>query len=372
MTRPMSTANLLFSLEGRINRAKWWGYFIPYLTIYVVLLLVGMRTGHIAIPLIYALLALYPTIAVNVKRCHDRGRSGWFILLAFVPIVSLWYLVEACILSGTDGPNEYGADPREAEPTAWARHLSAQSIFIAVAGLSAGILAGVIVYPRLPAVKQAKMREEIDRNLRRMVSAAEDAFIETGKAEFSAKELFERQTKLSTMAPVDGEDYSALTIKITQPTTITSRSGMSVTVTDRILLEQFQSKQAEVLAAKEAAEKRLASTRLNERLNVRENNQEAAKQEAEQISREVVERSGLKIVAMNSRRESAGITVIVRCEATQDRSRTSDLIRQCEREIAAHPKIQTLFSETVLTGLTSAPNNQFGFTFFMRFHKGMP
>jgi uncharacterized membrane protein YhaH (DUF805 family) len=113
----MNISNLLFSFEGRIGRATWWGYFVPYFLVYVCLLVVGARSESFFLPVVYALLMLYPTLAVNVKRCHDRGRSGWFILVGLVPILGLWYLVEICFLPGTRGANAFGADPAGANDT---------------------------------------------------------------------------------------------------------------------------------------------------------------------------------------------------------------------------------------------------------------
>lgn len=63
------------------------------------------------LPGAYALVMLYPTLAVNVKRCHDRGRSGWFVLVGIVPLLNYWYLIEICFLPGTEGANQYGTDP---------------------------------------------------------------------------------------------------------------------------------------------------------------------------------------------------------------------------------------------------------------------
>jgi uncharacterized membrane protein YhaH (DUF805 family) len=53
-------------------------------------------------------LAIYPSIAVSVKRAHDRDRSGWFVLLGLVPLVNLWVVVELGFLAGTPGANTYG------------------------------------------------------------------------------------------------------------------------------------------------------------------------------------------------------------------------------------------------------------------------
>jgi uncharacterized membrane protein YhaH (DUF805 family) len=61
--------------------------------------------------LIASLVLLWPFLAVEIKRCHDRGRSGWFLLVGLIPLVNLWVLVEVFFLRGTLGDNQYGQDP---------------------------------------------------------------------------------------------------------------------------------------------------------------------------------------------------------------------------------------------------------------------
>lgn len=55
---------------------------------------------------------IWSGLAISVKRCHDRDKSGWFILVGLIPIVgAIWLFVEICCLRGTEGPNRFGGDP---------------------------------------------------------------------------------------------------------------------------------------------------------------------------------------------------------------------------------------------------------------------
>jgi uncharacterized membrane protein YhaH (DUF805 family) len=65
------------------------------------------------IPLgIVLLLTLWPTLAIYTKRWHDRGKSGWWSLILFIPLIGgIWMLVELGFLRGTEGANRFGADP---------------------------------------------------------------------------------------------------------------------------------------------------------------------------------------------------------------------------------------------------------------------
>jgi uncharacterized membrane protein YhaH (DUF805 family) len=51
------------------------------------------------------IVCFWPALALSVKRCHDRNRTGWFFLVALIPLVSVWYLVEVGFLQGTPCAN---------------------------------------------------------------------------------------------------------------------------------------------------------------------------------------------------------------------------------------------------------------------------
>jgi uncharacterized membrane protein YhaH (DUF805 family) len=61
---------------------------------------------------VFYLAILIPMLAVQVRRFHDQGKSGWMVLLNFIPYVGgLVVLVFMC-MEGTRGPNQYGPDPK--------------------------------------------------------------------------------------------------------------------------------------------------------------------------------------------------------------------------------------------------------------------
>jgi uncharacterized membrane protein YhaH (DUF805 family) len=120
--------DLLFGVHGRVNRAKFWlvalGIFVLEVIIFAVLGgTTAMSTdpqqamaniGPVAgiILFVFGVVALWISIAVAIKRYHDRNKSGWWVLIVFVPIIGgLWYLIECGFLRGTPGPNNYGPDP---------------------------------------------------------------------------------------------------------------------------------------------------------------------------------------------------------------------------------------------------------------------
>jgi uncharacterized membrane protein YhaH (DUF805 family) len=111
---PAGYADFLFSAQGRVSIGEFWlKWALPVIVVTVVLeiicfALLDPSAGSIIVG-IYGLALLWPSIAIYIKRAHDRGRSGWFILLFLVPIVSLWPLIELLFVPGTPGDNAYGA-----------------------------------------------------------------------------------------------------------------------------------------------------------------------------------------------------------------------------------------------------------------------
>ncbi len=135
--------NLLFSFYGRTGRGGFWlGVLCSLLALAVCVglayLLFGApiamlnadgtavtaetmnapdvktvtNTASIATIAVGYLAALWMGLATQVKRCHDRGFSGWWIIP--MNIVPFWSLISLGVLEGQVGPNVYGPDPRAA------------------------------------------------------------------------------------------------------------------------------------------------------------------------------------------------------------------------------------------------------------------
>lgn len=109
---------LLLDPRGRVGRRTWWwwGVVAPLgvsLLVQALLTIAGMD-GDDAGLAVQALL-LWPALAVSIKRWHDRGWSGWWVLAWLVPVVGWAFgLVVNGLLRGTPGRNRYGAVPGSA------------------------------------------------------------------------------------------------------------------------------------------------------------------------------------------------------------------------------------------------------------------
>ena len=114
----MEPKQFYFSFTGRINRAAYWlRYVIPAsivsIIVYIIFLSASADTfiGPVLL-LIWGIVHIWIGLAVGVKRYHDRGKSGWWVLIALIPLIgTIWQFVELGFLKGTDGPNNYGPDP---------------------------------------------------------------------------------------------------------------------------------------------------------------------------------------------------------------------------------------------------------------------
>lgn len=77
--------------------------------------LLGFTTesGFGVLGLIYALAILIPGIAVAIRRLHDTGRSGWWILIGLVPLIGFIVLLVFYVQDSIPGDNEYGPNPKQ-------------------------------------------------------------------------------------------------------------------------------------------------------------------------------------------------------------------------------------------------------------------
>lgn len=106
---------MLFSFQGRINRKPFWLFMIAIwiVEIFIVAfdkLIFGDDWGPLT--LIFLLVVIVPSLAMQTKRWHDRDKSGWWILIGLIPIIGpLWAFIETGFLKGTESRNRFGDNP---------------------------------------------------------------------------------------------------------------------------------------------------------------------------------------------------------------------------------------------------------------------
>lgn len=104
----------LFTFEGRINRAKYFGYS---LLLSFILMFIGYiaeytdSTFLVYIYLISAIIVSVINICLTIKRLHDIERAGTHYFLLLIPLYNIYLQLLLLFKKGTDGPNQYGENP---------------------------------------------------------------------------------------------------------------------------------------------------------------------------------------------------------------------------------------------------------------------
>lgn len=125
----MSAFASLFSFRGRLRRADFWLYSaLVFGSMVMAAGLLGLALGvDVADPTdpravliqLFAIVAFaWPNLAVCAKRLHDRGQSGWWIVLSFLPVIgNAWMVINLGLMRGDEGANRYGPPPERPQFT---------------------------------------------------------------------------------------------------------------------------------------------------------------------------------------------------------------------------------------------------------------
>jgi uncharacterized membrane protein YhaH (DUF805 family) len=99
------------NFSGRAFRSEYWYWvlfaFIGGIVTYMIDRTIGIRITE---P-IFSLATILPGLAVAIRRLHDLDRSGWWVLLSFIPLIGAIILIVWFCGKGTDGANRFGPDP---------------------------------------------------------------------------------------------------------------------------------------------------------------------------------------------------------------------------------------------------------------------
>ena len=106
--------------NGRSRRMEFWGFALVNLLILIALGVVDFTNdaerlsliGSARFSLIYGLAVLIPAISVTVRRLHDTGRTGWWLLINLLPVIGWLVILIFMLLGGKPQRNQYGPDPK--------------------------------------------------------------------------------------------------------------------------------------------------------------------------------------------------------------------------------------------------------------------
>ncbi len=100
---------------GRARRKEYWMFYLIYMILIVVISILDAVIGAGFLSAIFTLGMLVPSISIAARRLHDIGRSGWWQLIAFIPLIGLIILIVFLAQDGHDA-NEYGEYPKSGAP----------------------------------------------------------------------------------------------------------------------------------------------------------------------------------------------------------------------------------------------------------------
>ena len=118
----MSIFNEIFRTDGRLNRLRYIKYMIMLaivsgLSTFVMSSMLTFFTGNhespviMLVTLMWALIAGAGNVMLMIRRLHDLDKTGYFAILAIIPVIGFIFSIYLFCAKGTDGYNRYGADP---------------------------------------------------------------------------------------------------------------------------------------------------------------------------------------------------------------------------------------------------------------------
>ena len=97
------------TFSGRAGRSEFWYWVLFVLLVSIALNIVGtFVNGTGALSGLFSLATFLPGLAVDVRRLHDIGKSGWNLLWGFIPILGWIYLIYLFVQPSQPGANAYG------------------------------------------------------------------------------------------------------------------------------------------------------------------------------------------------------------------------------------------------------------------------
>jgi uncharacterized membrane protein YhaH (DUF805 family) len=100
------------TFSGRARRSEYWWFFLAYFIASVVASIIDGILGVMVLGVILGLGLLIPTLAVGVRRLHDIGKSGWWLLIGLIPLVGAIVLLVFACQDSQPGTNQWGPSPK--------------------------------------------------------------------------------------------------------------------------------------------------------------------------------------------------------------------------------------------------------------------
>lgn len=102
-----------FNFSGRASRSEYLKFHIEAIVVFIIsVLLLLYADADESLYVITFLIFTVPGLAISVRRLHDIGNNGWFVLLYFIPYIDFMFLLYLAFAPGDPEKNEYGPNPR--------------------------------------------------------------------------------------------------------------------------------------------------------------------------------------------------------------------------------------------------------------------
>ena len=102
------TTSTYAQFSGRASRSEYWWFALASLLVIIVAAVIDGATGSVVVTLLAYLFIIIPGLAVSVRRLHDTNRSGWYLLLNFIPLVGTILLFIWSVTPGDKTANQSG------------------------------------------------------------------------------------------------------------------------------------------------------------------------------------------------------------------------------------------------------------------------
>lgn len=110
-----------FNFTGRSRRKEYWAATL-FNSIFIFIFLASIFIEDHSISkilyflyVIFILITVIPNFSLCIRRLHDVGKSGWFYLLGFIPIINLWPAALILFVDSEPHTNQWGEDPKKDE-----------------------------------------------------------------------------------------------------------------------------------------------------------------------------------------------------------------------------------------------------------------